>query len=85
MSHTINIGIGRKEIMIMSTMELDAQRMEQDLLPFTIEELNARIDEAEAEIDNNILGFTVEEVHNMMINKYPWLYNKEENGIKPTK
>lgn len=89
--------------MFMSTMELDAQRMElirdiiktdnlevlkkmkkyfvrvskeqieEDLKPYTMEELNARIDEAEAEIDAGVPGYTMEEVHEMMTEKFPWL------------
>lgn len=76
----------------MSTMELDAHRMElirdimetdnievlkkmkkyfvrvskvqekEDLTPYTMEELNARIDEAEAEIDAGIPGIPHEEL-----------------------
>lgn len=87
----------------MTTMELDAHRMElirnimetdnlevlkkmkkyfvrvskeqvkEDLTPYTMEELNARIDEAEAEIDAAVPGYTVDEVHEMMVKKYPWL------------
>lgn len=87
----------------MTTMELDAHRMElirdimetdnieilkkmkkyfsrvskqqakEDLTPYTMEELNARIDEAEAEIDAGIPGHTLAEIHEMMVNKYPWL------------
>lgn len=87
----------------MSTMELDAHRMElirdimetdnievlkkmkkyfvrvskvqekEDLTPYTMEELNARIDEAEAEIDAGIPGHTIEEVHESMVKKFPWL------------
>lgn len=87
----------------MTTMELDAHRMElirnimetdnlevlkkmkkyfvrvskeqvkEDLTPYTMEELNARIDEAEAEIDAGVPGYTVDEVHEMMVKKYPWL------------
>lgn len=87
----------------MTTMELDARRMElirdimetdnleilkkmkkyfvrvtketmkEELTPYTMEELNARIDEAEAEIDAGVPGYTVEEVHETMVKKYPWL------------
>ena len=93
----------RKEIDIMSTMELDAHRMElirniietdnlevlkkmkkyfvrvtkeetkENLTPYTMEELNARIDEAEAEIDAGVPGHTIEELHELMVCKYPWL------------
>jgi len=61
----------------MTTMELDAHRielirniMETDNLE---KELNARIDEEEAEIDAGIPGYTIEEVHDEMTKKYPWL------------
>lgn len=87
----------------MSTMELDAHRMElirnimetdnlevlkkmkkyfvrvtkeeskENLTPYTMEELNARIDEAEAEIDAGVPGHTMEELHELMVSKYPWL------------
>lgn len=87
----------------MTTLELDAQRMElirnimetdnievlkkmkkyfarvsrreakEDLTPYTMEELNARIDEAEAEIDAGIPGQTMEEVRANITKKYPWL------------
>lgn len=89
----------RKETNIMSTMELDAHRMElirnimetdnlevlkkmkkyfvkvtkENLPPYTMEELNARIDEAEAEIDAGVPGHTMEELHELMVSKYPWL------------
>lgn len=76
----------------MTTMELDAHRMElirnimetdnlevlkkmkkyfvrvskeqvkEDLTPYTMEELNARIDEAEAEIDTGVPGISHEEL-----------------------
>jgi hypothetical protein len=76
----------------MTTMELDAHRMElirnimetdnlevlkkmkkyfvrvskeqvkEDLTPYTMEELNARIDEAEAEIDAGVPGISHEEL-----------------------
>lgn len=80
----------------MSTMELDAQRMElirdiiktdnlevlkkmkkyfvrvskeqveEDLTPYTMEELNARIDEAEAEIDAGVPGISHDEMMHRM-------------------
>lgn len=42
------------------------------LTPYTMEELNARIDEAE---DDIVAGrtYTSEQVHDMMEKKYPWL------------
>lgn len=80
----------------MTTMELDAQRMElirdiiktdnlevlkkmkkyfvrvskeqveEDLTPYTMEELNARIDEAEAEIDAGVPGIPHDEMMHRM-------------------
>lgn len=45
----------------------------EELTPYTMEELNARIDEAEAEIDAGIPGYTMEEVQANITKKYPWL------------
>lgn len=83
----------------MTTMELDAHRMElirnimetdnlevlkkmkkyfvrvtkeqvkEDLTPYTMEELNARIDEAEAEIDAGVPGISHEELMQKMKRK----------------
>lgn len=55
----------------MTSMELDARRM--DLTPYTVEEINARIDEAEADIDAGRV-YTSEQMHKMMEAQYPWLW-----------
>lgn len=49
------------------------REVKEDLTPYTMEELNARIDEAEAEIDAGIPGYTMEEVQANITKKYPWL------------
>lgn len=51
----------------MTSMELDA-----DLAPYSMEEINARIDEAEADIDAGRV-YTSEQAHKMIEAKYPWL------------
>lgn len=45
---------------------------QEDLTPYTMEEINARIDEAEADIDAGRV-YTSEQMHKMMEAKYPWL------------
>lgn len=54
-------------------VRVSKEQVKEDLTPYTMEELNARIDEAEAEIDAGVPGYTVDEVHEMMVKKYPWL------------
>lgn len=49
------------------------EETKENLTPYTMEELNARIDEAEAEIDAGVPGHTMEELHELMVSKYPWL------------
>lgn len=49
------------------------EESKENLTPYTMEELNARIDEAEAEIDAGVPGHTMEELHELMVSKYPWL------------
>lgn len=59
----------------MTSMELDARRMEisREIMQINdIEEINARIDEAEADIDAGRV-YSSEQVHKMMEAKYPWL------------
>lgn len=46
--------------------------VQEDLTPYTIEEINARIDEAEADIDAGRV-YTSEQMHKMMEAIYPWL------------
>ena len=46
--------------------------VQEDLVPYTMEEINARIDEAEADIDAGRV-YSSEQVHKMMEAKYPWL------------
>ena len=41
--------------------------------PMTMEEINARIDEAEAEIEAGVPGMTTEEAFNMVRRDNPWL------------
>lgn len=45
---------------------------EEKITPYTMEEINARIDEAEADIDAGRV-YTSEQMHKMMETKYPWL------------
>lgn len=45
---------------------------QENLSSYTMEEINARIDEAEADIDAGRV-YTSEQVHKMMEDKYPWL------------
>lgn len=45
---------------------------QEELTPYTMEEINARIDEAEADIDAGRV-YTSEQMHKMMETKYPWL------------
>lgn len=54
-------------------VKVTKEQTKEDLTPYTMEELNARIDEAEAEIDAGIPGYTIDEVHEVMAKKYPWL------------
>lgn len=48
------------------------ERQEESLPPYTMEELDARIDEALEDIKAGRV-YSSEEVHRMMENKYPWL------------
>lgn len=49
-----------------------ATTAQEDLTPYTMEEINTRIDEAEADIDAGRV-YSSEQVHKMMEAKYPWL------------
>lgn len=50
----------------------DADR-EEHLAPYTMEELNARIDEFEAELEAGGQGYSVEEFDARMKQKYSWV------------
>lgn len=45
----------------------------EDLTPYTMEEINSWIDEAEAEEEAGIEGSTLDEVKSRMKKKYAWL------------
>lgn len=45
---------------------------EEDLTPYTMEEINRRLDEGEAEEAAGLV-YTSEEVHRMIENEFPWL------------
>lgn len=49
------------------------EEAEEDLTPYTMEEINSWIDEAEAEEEAGIPGIPHEEVFRNMEKKYPWL------------
>ena len=44
----------------------------EHLTPYTMEDLNARIDEFEAELESGEQGYSLEEFDNRMRNKYRW-------------
>lgn len=50
----------------------DLSLNEHSLLPYSIDELNARMDEAEDDIRNNRY-FVAEDMHAQLEQKYPWL------------
>lgn len=50
----------------------DAEQ-EEHLAPYTMEELNARIDEFEAELEAGGQGYSVEEFDARMKQKYSWV------------
>lgn len=54
------------------TAKAGKSAVQEDLVPYTMEEINARIDEAEADIDAGRV-YSSEQVHKMMEAKYPWL------------
>lgn len=49
------------------------EEVKEDLTPYTMEEINSWIDEAEAEEEAGIEGTPHEEVFRNMEKKYPWL------------
>jgi len=52
--------------------ELNEQAVSESIHPYTMEELNARIDEAEDDIANGRF-FAAEDMHGYFEQKYPWL------------
>ena len=53
--------------------EAKKNEVKEDLTPYTIEEINSWIDEAEEEEEKGIPGTPNEEVFRNMEKKYPWL------------
>lgn len=57
----------------------DADREQEGrLAPYTMEELNARIDEFEAELEAGGQGYSVEEADKRVREKFHWLSGEQE-------
>lgn len=57
----------------MKKININKNETQEDLTPYTMEEINSWIDEAEAEEEAGIEGSTLDEVVERMNSKYTWL------------
>lgn len=62
-----------KRSMKRALKKINVEKKAEDLTPYTMEEINSWIDEAEAEEEAGIEGSTLEEVMDRMKKKYSWL------------
>lgn len=62
-----------KRSMKRALKKINVEKKAKDLTPYTMEEINSWIDEAEAEEEAGIEGSTLEEVMDRMKKKYSWL------------